>query len=213
MGRLVVRRNASSPLRGSRHVYREVWRGVMFGARRWIDSRLAIVRLMLSRGMKMRQRSLMVRNRTVPTAHSRICIRSKGIPRNPVVLLITGDRALIESTTRSCKHESLTLDCVDRLSDVTAQQKSPHVVQALVADLSQFDKRELEALRVLMGAAPKLPVIALGNDDDVLIRHAGLLAQGAQDLLLKSHLDGRGFGRAVRIAMARKSTRSQHVQS
>jgi len=99
----------------------------------------------------------------------------------------------------------LTLECVDHLSDATEQLTSPHAVQALVADLSRLDKRELEALRVLMGGALNLAVLVVGNDDDVLIRHAALLAQGAQDLLLKSHLDGPGFGRAVRNAMARKA--------
>ena len=153
----------------------------------------------------MRQRSLMVRKAPVPTVYSRIRFGSRGIPRNPLVLLITGDRDLIESTSRSCKHESLTLECVDRLSAAADRLKDPNDVQALVADVSHLDKLELQALRVLMGAAPNLPVILAGNDDDVLIRHAALLAQGAQDLLLKSHLDGRGFGRAVRNAMARKA--------
>jgi len=132
-------------------------------------------------------------------------IRSKSIQLNPLVLLVTGDRDLMECAARTCKHASLTLECIDRLSDVAERVKTPHVVQALVVDLSHLDKLELEALPVLMVAAPNLPVLAVGNDDDVLVRHAQLLAQGAQDLLLKSHLDVPGFGRAVRNSMERKA--------
>jgi len=118
---------------------------------------------------------------------------------------MTGDRDLIESTTRSCGHESFTLECVARLSDATEQLKSTNLVQALIADLSHLDELEIEALRVLIGTTPNLPVIVLVNDDNALIQHAVLLAQGAEDLLPKSHLDSRGFGRAVRNAMARKT--------
>jgi diguanylate cyclase (GGDEF)-like protein/PAS domain S-box-containing protein len=82
--------------------------------------------------------------------------------------------------------------------------KLQDAIQALVVDLSPFDKHELEALRVLMRAAPDTPVLVVGDDND-LTRHAALLAQGAQDLLLKSNLDAGGLQRAVRNAMARKA--------
>jgi len=104
----------------------------------------------------------------------------------------------------SSEVESLTIEYVDRLADATDRLKLHDAIQALVVDLSQFDKHELEALRVLMHAAPNMPVLVLGDDDD-LTRHAALLAQGAQDLLLKSNLDGGALRRAVRNAMARKA--------
>jgi diguanylate cyclase (GGDEF)-like protein/PAS domain S-box-containing protein len=125
--------------------------------------------------------------------------------RHPLVLLITRDRHLIESITQACKPESLTLRCVERISDVTEQLQSANVVHALVADISHMDKAALGALRVLMGAAPQLPVLVVSDDDQVLQRNTSLMAQGAEDLLLKSHLDGRGFSRAVRNAVARKN--------
>jgi diguanylate cyclase (GGDEF)-like protein/PAS domain S-box-containing protein len=155
--------------------------------------------------MKMRQPSLLARKGPVSIADPRTRIRSKAIPQNPLVLLITRDLHLIESITRSCKSESLTLECIERLSDAIEQLKFPPVVQALIADISHVDKLELEALRELMGASPSLPVLVVADDDDDLTRNAALLAQSAQDLLLKSYLDGRGFGRAVRNAVARKS--------
>jgi len=121
-----------------------------------------------------------------------------------LALLITRDRGLIKSAVESSEVESLTIEYVDRLADATDRLKLHDAIQALVVDLSQFDKHELEALRVLMHAAPNMPVLVVGDDDD-LARHAALLAQGAQDLLLKSNLDGAALRRAVRNAMARKA--------
>jgi diguanylate cyclase (GGDEF)-like protein/PAS domain S-box-containing protein len=121
-----------------------------------------------------------------------------------LALLVTRDRGLIESTVKSSEAESLSIEYVDRLADASDRLKLRHAIRALVVDLSQFDKQELKALRVLMHAAPNMPVLVVGDDDD-LTRHAVLLAQGAQDLLLKSTLDGGGLRRAVRNAMARKA--------
>jgi diguanylate cyclase (GGDEF)-like protein/PAS domain S-box-containing protein len=121
-----------------------------------------------------------------------------------LALLVTRDRGLIKSAVESSEVESLTIEYVDRLADATDRLKLRDAIQALVVDLSQFDKHELEALRVLMQATPNMPVLVVGDDDD-LTRHAALLAQGAQDLLLKSNLDGGTLRRAVRNAMARKA--------
>jgi diguanylate cyclase (GGDEF)-like protein/PAS domain S-box-containing protein len=159
---------------------------------------------MSSERTKVRKSSPLVRKVPGPGTRPRIRIRSKGLPLKPLVLLITRDRHLIESTIQSCKPESLSLECADRLSDVLEQLKSPHVVQALVADISHAGEPELHALRALMGDSPSLPVLVVADDDHDLMQHSALLAQGAQDLLLKTHLDGRGFGRAVRNAVARK---------
>jgi DNA-binding NarL/FixJ family response regulator len=121
-----------------------------------------------------------------------------------LALLISRDRGLINSVVESSEAESLTIEYVDRLAEATDRVKLHDAIQALVVDLGQFDRHELEALRVLMHAAPNIPVLVLGDDDD-LARHAALLAQGAQDLLLKSNLDGGALRRAVRNAMARKA--------
>jgi diguanylate cyclase (GGDEF)-like protein/PAS domain S-box-containing protein len=123
---------------------------------------------------------------------------------NALALLVTRDRGLIESTAESSEVDSLTVAYVDRVADATERLKLQDAIQALVVDLSQLDKHELEALGLLMRAAPNMPVLAVGNDND-LTRHAALLAQGAQDLLLKGNLDGCGLRRAVRNAMARKA--------
>jgi diguanylate cyclase (GGDEF)-like protein/PAS domain S-box-containing protein len=121
-----------------------------------------------------------------------------------LALLVTRDRSLIESAVASRKVESLTIEYADRLADATDRLKRQDAVQALVVDLSPLEKHELEMLRVLMREAPEMPVLVIGDDSD-LTRHAALLAQGAQDLLLKSNLDASGLQRAVRNAIARKA--------
>jgi len=118
------------------------------------------------------------------------------------VLLVTHDRGLIHAA-ESFKSESLTIDYVDRLSQAIEQPKAQNAIQALAVDLCALSKRELEALRVLMVASPDLPVLVLGDDEDLTLQ-AGLLAQGAQDFLLKSTLDGGTFRRAVHNSIARK---------
>lgn len=120
-----------------------------------------------------------------------------------VVLLGARDRGLIHAA-KSSNSESLTIDYVDSLSHANERLKAQSAVQALVVDLSALVKPELEALRVLMLASPDLPVLVLGDDDDLALQ-AGLLAQGAQDFLLKSTLDGSSFRRAVRHSIARKA--------
>lgn len=65
-----------------------------------------------------------------------------------LALLVTRDRALIKSAGESSEVESLTIESVDRLADATDRLKLHDAIQALVADLSQFDQHELEALRV-----------------------------------------------------------------
>jgi diguanylate cyclase (GGDEF)-like protein/PAS domain S-box-containing protein len=132
----------------------------------------------------------------------RVCCRE--IPLHALALLVTRDHGLIESAVESSKVESLTIEYVDRLADATDRLKLQDAIQALVVDLSSFDKHEPEALRVLMRTAPDMPVLVVGDDNDLTL-HAPLLAQGAQDLLLKSSLDACGLQRAVRNAMARKA--------
>jgi diguanylate cyclase (GGDEF)-like protein/PAS domain S-box-containing protein len=121
-----------------------------------------------------------------------------------LALLVTRDRGLIESAVGSCKAGSLTIECVDRLADANHRLKLHEAIQALVVDLSTLEKHELVALRVLMRVALHMPVLVVGDDYD-LTRHAALLTQGAQDLLLKSNLDASSLQRAVRNAIARKA--------
>jgi len=120
-----------------------------------------------------------------------------------LMLLVTRDSGVIHAVETS-NSESLTIDCVDRLSHANERLKAKNAIQALAVDLSALDKPELEALRVLMLASPDLPVLVLGDDDDLALR-AEWLALGAQDFLLKSTFDGSHFRCAVHNSIARKA--------
>ena len=120
-----------------------------------------------------------------------------------LVLLVTRDRGLIHAA-QSSNSESLSVDYVDRLSHANERLKAQSAAQALVVDLSALDKPDPEGHRALMLASPDLPVLVLGEEEDLALQ-AGLIAQGAQDCLLKSTLDGSSFRRAVHNSMARKA--------
>jgi diguanylate cyclase (GGDEF)-like protein/PAS domain S-box-containing protein len=178
----------------------------MFATGQWIHSPLRHCNAVPRRGIRDATVSAAYSLQGIPCPIGLPGIRDscRGIPLNALALLITQDRGLIESAAQSSQLESLTVECVERLADATDRLNAKDAIQALVVDLSQLDLHELEALRMLMRGAPNMPVLVAGDDND-LTRHAALLTQGAQDLLLKSHLDSGGLRRAVRNAMARKA--------
>jgi PAS domain S-box-containing protein len=76
-------------------------------------------------------------------------------------------------------------------------------VDAVILNLDLPDGRGLEALVTLQAHDPALPVLALtATEDEALAERA--LRQGAQDYLLKAHLDRRLLVRAVRYSIERK---------
>jgi diguanylate cyclase (GGDEF)-like protein/PAS domain S-box-containing protein len=135
---------------------------------------------------------------------SRILIRRRATPVNAGVLLVTRDRDLIRRIAESSSSDPLTIDYVDHLSQANRRLKAQGADQVLAVDLSALSKHECQALRVLMLASPDLPVLIVGNDDDPVLQ-ARLLAQGAQDVLLKCTLNGCALRRAAQHAMARKA--------
>ena len=124
-----------------------------------------------------------------------------------LVLLITRDRELTTRLTRSLSdytEDALTIECVDRLSDATQQLNLNHSVDAVVMDWDLPETRGFETLLLLMGAAPHLPIIILGDDPN-LLQQMSLVEHGAQDYLLKHRLDAETLIGMVHSAIARKS--------
>jgi PAS domain S-box-containing protein len=75
---------------------------------------------------------------------------------------------------------------------------------AVLLDLGLPDARGLAAVRRARLAAPGTPLVVLtGLDDEELAVDA--LREGAQDYLVKSHIDTRGLLRALRYAIERKA--------
>jgi diguanylate cyclase (GGDEF)-like protein/PAS domain S-box-containing protein len=124
-----------------------------------------------------------------------------------LVLLISRDRELTKRLTKSlsnCTEHALTIECVDRLSEATQRLNLDDSVEAIVMDWDLPATRGLETLLVLMGAAPHLPIIILG-DDPHLLQQMNLVEHGAQDYLLKRRLDADTLICMVHSAIARKS--------
>jgi diguanylate cyclase (GGDEF)-like protein/PAS domain S-box-containing protein len=124
-----------------------------------------------------------------------------------LVLLITRDRDLMKRLTKSLSdftEDALTIECVDRLSDATQRLTLNDGIDAVIMDWDLPTTRGFETLLVLMGAAPHLPIIILGDDPN-LLRQMNLVEHGAQDYLLKRRLDAETLIGMVHSAIARKS--------
>lgn len=105
---------------------------------------------------------------------------------------------MLRSTALS---ELFEIVCVGRLSDcVTAlADSSPACV---LLDMGLPDAQGTEGLLRIRAVAPAVPVVVLtGNNDETVGLDA--LQSGAQDYLVKGHVDGRLLARAVRYAIER----------
>jgi serine phosphatase RsbU (regulator of sigma subunit) len=73
----------------------------------------------------------------------------------------------------------------------------------VLLDLHLPDGDGLDALRMLLAAAPEVAVLVLTGLADLQVAVAAVAA-GAQDYLLKGQVDGQVLGRAIRYAVQRK---------
>src|ERR1700724_4203073 len=128
-----------------------------------------------------------------------------------LVLLITGDRDLMKRLTKSLSdstEDALTIEYVDRLSDATQRLNLNDSIDAIIMDRDLPTTRGFETLLVLMGAAPHLPLIILGDDPN-LLQQMNLVEHGAQDYLLKRRPDADTLICMVRRGGARKNPRER----
>src|ERR1700722_8803910 len=124
-----------------------------------------------------------------------------------LVLLITLDRELTRRLSRSLSdytEDALTIECVDSVLEATQRLNLNHSLDAVIMDWDLPGTRGFESLLVLMGAAPQLPIIILGDDPN-LLQQMNLVEHGAQDYLLKRRLDADTLIGMVHSAIARKS--------
>jgi two-component system, cell cycle sensor histidine kinase and response regulator CckA len=123
------------------------------------------------------------------------------------VLLVTRDRDLSDRLVKSLSDfagDTLTVEFVDRVSDATQRLKQDGCVDAVVMDWDLPATRGFETLLLLLGAAPRLPIIILGDDSNSS-QQMNLVEHGAQDYLLKRRLDADTLIGMVHSAIARKS--------
>lgn len=124
-----------------------------------------------------------------------------------LVLLITRDLNLQGRLNRlllDFSGNTLTIESVDCVSVVTRRLGQNEGIDAVMMDWDLPSTRGFETLLFLMGAAPEMPIIILGDDPD-LLQQMNLIEQGAQDYLLKRRLDADTLIGMVHGAIARKS--------
>ncbi|HEY6167169.1 MAG TPA: SpoIIE family protein phosphatase [Verrucomicrobiae bacterium] len=117
------------------------------------------------------------------------------------------DARLIEVMLTEANDSAFELARAERLADGLARLGNGDF-QALLLDLSLPDSHGLETFTRARRHAPHLPIIVLsGLDDETVALHA--VREGAQDYLVKGHVDGHLLTRAIRYAIERKQTADQ----
>ncbi len=97
--------------------------------------------------------------------------------------------------------ELVHVDCVS----AAERHLSEHLPQVILLDLGLPDAQGLDAIRRVLAAAPRIPLVVLtGLDDESMAARA--LQEGAQDYLVKGQIEPRGLLRALRYAIERKVT-------
>jgi diguanylate cyclase (GGDEF)-like protein/PAS domain S-box-containing protein len=122
------------------------------------------------------------------------------------VLLISDDDAackLIHKALAESADANWRLVRVSRLSVGVRRLKTPGVA-AVLLDLDLPDMRCIGTIEALLAAAPLVPILILAADETTPVTS---LAErlGAQDHLLKDHLDGYWLPRVLRSAIGRKA--------
>jgi diguanylate cyclase (GGDEF)-like protein/PAS domain S-box-containing protein len=141
-----------------------------------------------------------------PTKHPLASSESR-VLTSTLVLLITRDKDMKDRLTQSLSDfagDTLTIESVDRVADATQRLKQSDDVHAVMMDWDLPATRGFETLLLLMGAAPEVPIIILGDDPN-LLQQMNLVEHGAQEYLLKRRLDADTLIGMVHSAIARKS--------
>lgn len=119
-----------------------------------------------------------------------------------------GDALLVEAFLNEASTSDFTLDArlthAERLSqtlDILAETP----FDLILLDLSLPDSYGLDTAQQVLEAAPKLPLIIMSGEDDQTLALEAVQA-GAQDYLVKGHLDSHWLTRAIHYAIERKQT-------
>ncbi|HLH52803.1 MAG TPA: SpoIIE family protein phosphatase [Verrucomicrobiae bacterium] len=126
------------------------------------------------------------------------------------VLLIEdnpGDARLIEIMLEEEAGTLFEIEQVDRLARGLERLREGGYGMVL-ADLSLPDSQGLESFQQLHALAPELPIIVLSGLRDTTIALQAV-HEGAQDFLIKGHVDGAMLVRAMRYAIERKRLTEQ----
>jgi signal transduction histidine kinase len=113
-----------------------------------------------------------------------------------------GDSRLIREMLADVADSKVEVVVAETLADGLRAARG-RVFDAMLLDLSLPDSAGLDTLRAARVATPAVPIIVLtGREDDDLA--AAAVGEGAQDYLVKGHVDGEMLARSIRYAIERK---------
>ncbi|MGD9160348.1 MAG: ATP-binding protein [Desulfobacteraceae bacterium] len=129
------------------------------------------------------------------------------------VLLIEdnrGDARLIQEILSEATWRSFEIEVAERLSE-GLEALSVTVFDVVLLDLSLPDSSGLKTLAKIQASSPQTPVVVLtGLDDDILAIDA--VRRGAQDFLVKGHINADSLSRAIRYSIERKHAEKEKNQ-
>jgi signal transduction histidine kinase len=120
-------------------------------------------------------------------------------------------QAMLEESNAARGHSSRSVqtEAADRLS-TGLQRLEQERFDAVLLDLSLPDAEGLQCVLRVAESAPNVPIVVLsGRDDFEIARHA--VHEGAQDYLLKGHVDAELLRRALEYAIERKDLESERT--
>jgi signal transduction histidine kinase len=115
-----------------------------------------------------------------------------------------GDARLVKEMLREAGGERFEVEHADRVSLALARLKEAKYDIVLI-DLSLPDSHGLETFETISQQVPHLPVVILSSLDDERMELEAV-RRGAQDYLVKGHLDATIITRVLRYAIERKET-------
>ncbi len=129
------------------------------------------------------------------------------VDQNVRILLIEdnpGDARLIKEMLAGAKGAAFDIECTDLLS-AGLLRLSQGGVNAILLDLGLPDSQGLETLTRTLTEAKSVPIVVLTGLDDESVGIRAVQV-GAQDYLIKGHIDGNLLARTLRYAIERKTS-------
>jgi diguanylate cyclase (GGDEF)-like protein len=143
----------------------------------------------------------------------RMAIASPVAAVRPLEVVLIEDNAaealLVEESLRQSELQSFSVVGFPRLS-AAMDHIDREGADCVLLDLSLPDAVGLDGVRALLSAFPNLPVVVLTGQDDTSLALEAVSA-GADDYLVKRHVQADAIVRAMRYAIERSRARSQLV--
>jgi len=135
-------------------------------------------------------------------------------PIPPIRVLLVEDNPvdahLIQSILGAAALDGFVLERAEQLSE-GIHRLAAGGIDSVLLDLSLPDSHGLETFSRLHAEAPGVPIIVLSGLEDETVA-VSAVHLGAQDYLVKGHVDGHVLVRAIRYAIERKRTADQLAQ-